>query len=65
MVEKKAKEVTSIKVDPELWKEAKIQAIREGIALNQLLDEALEMRLKREAKMEVLSKKHEKEAKQG
>jgi hypothetical protein len=38
--------VTSMKVDGELWKKAKIQAIQEGISLQELLSEALEMRLK-------------------
>lgn len=37
----KPREVTSLKVNPDLWKEAKIQAIREGITLGDLLDEAV------------------------
>lgn len=32
-----AKAVTSIRVDEELWKEAKIHAIRKGITLSELI----------------------------
>jgi hypothetical protein len=49
--------VTSMKVDDELWKKAKIQAIQEGISLQELLSEALEMRLKDAGKMERLQSK--------
>ena len=34
--------VTSVKVDEELWKEAKKAAIDEGITLQDLLNEAVE-----------------------
>ena len=37
----KKKEATSIKVDPELWKEAKIEAIRQDMELSQLVENAL------------------------
>lgn len=36
------REVTSIKVKPELWKEAKIAAIRQDIELSELVERALE-----------------------
>lgn len=49
--------VTSVKVDEDLWKEAKILAIREGITLQELLNEALEMRLKDSGKVERLTRK--------
>lgn len=39
------KMVTSIKVDRELWKEAKIHAIKNGMALYALLDKALRREL--------------------
>ena len=39
------KMVTSIKVDRELWKEAKIRAIKNGMALYELLDKALRKEL--------------------
>lgn len=33
--------VTSLRVDPELWKEAKVQAIRSDMTLQELVEEAL------------------------
>ena len=33
--------VTSVRINPELWKRAKITAIEEGITLSKLLEEAL------------------------
>jgi len=38
----RAKEPTSIKVNPDLWKEAKIEAIRHGKTLSEVVEEALE-----------------------
>lgn len=35
------KEVTSVKVDPNLWKEAKIEAIKQGTTLSEVIEEAL------------------------
>jgi predicted HicB family RNase H-like nuclease len=35
------KKKTSIKIDPELWKEAKIEAIRRGTDVSKLIEEAL------------------------
>jgi len=32
---------TSIKIDPELWKEAKIEAIRHDMTLSELVEEAI------------------------
>lgn len=40
---KKAK--TSIKIDPDLWKEVKIEAIRREITVSDLLEEALKKEL--------------------
>lgn len=40
MAEKKQM-VTSLRVDPELWKEAKVQAIRHDMTLTGVVDEAL------------------------
>lgn len=37
--------VTSIKVDDELWKEARIEAIRRGISVAELLNAALRREL--------------------
>ena len=36
------KEATSIKINPELWKEAKIEAIRQGKTVSTLVEEAIE-----------------------
>ncbi len=40
------REATSIKIDPNLWKEAKIEAIRRDIDLSVLVEEALRKELK-------------------
>jgi hypothetical protein len=37
--------VTSIKIDPKLWSEAKIQAIKEGILVRDLVEDSLRTRL--------------------
>jgi len=52
------REVTSLKVNPELWKEAKIQAVREGITLGELLDQAVEARIADAAKVKALAAKY-------
>ncbi len=36
------REVTSIKIRPDVWKEAKIEAIRQDMDLSQLVEKALE-----------------------
>jgi len=35
------KEATSIKIDPELWKEAKIEAIKHSITVSELVEGAI------------------------
>jgi predicted HicB family RNase H-like nuclease len=35
------REATSIKIKPEVWKEAKIEAIREGKTLSELVEDAI------------------------
>ena len=37
--------VTSLRVDPKLWKETKIAAIRQGISLTEVVDNALRKEL--------------------
>lgn len=39
--------VTSVKVDEDVWKEAKIESIRRGITLTELLDFAIKQELKK------------------
>ena len=46
MVDKKPREATSIKVDPDLWKDAKIEAIRRDMDLSDLVETALRKELK-------------------
>ena len=40
------REATSIKIDPELWKEAKIEAIRREIDVSELVEDALRKELR-------------------
>ena len=46
MGDKKPKEATSIKIDPDLWKDAKIEAIRRDIDLSDLVELSLKKELK-------------------
>lgn len=41
--EDKKQLVTSLRVDSDLWKEAKVQAIRHDITLTELVEEALNL----------------------
>ena len=43
------RESTSIKIDPELWKEAKIHAIRRGVSVSELVELALRNEMERGA----------------
>lgn len=43
----KKREATSIKIDPHLWKEAKIEAIKRDVDLSDLVETALRKELKR------------------
>ena len=40
------REATSIKIDPQLWKEAKIEAIRREIDVSELVEHALRKELR-------------------
>jgi predicted DNA-binding protein len=44
------REATSIKVKPELWKDAKIEAIRHGKTVSELVEEAIEAWIKEHKK---------------
>lgn len=46
-----AKMVTSIKVDDELWREAKIYCIQNGITLAELLEQLLKEKLNEDLRM--------------
>ncbi|MGI0059180.1 MAG: hypothetical protein ACREBJ_05370 [Nitrosotalea sp.] len=48
MTDDKIKRVaTSIKIDPDIWKEAKIEAITRDMDLSQLVESALKKELKK------------------
>jgi predicted HicB family RNase H-like nuclease len=53
-VDDKKQLVTSLRIDPEIWKEAKVAAIQNDITLTQLVEEAIncwiEMRNKNKPK---------------
>lgn len=42
-MKKSERVTTSIKIDPEKWKKAKIEAIKHGIELSELIDEAIDI----------------------
>lgn len=44
------REATSIKVKPDLWKEAKIEAIKQGKTVSELVEEAIEAWIKKHKK---------------
>jgi len=46
------REATSIKIRPTVWKEAKIEAIKQGITVSQLVEEAVEMWIDRKSRQE-------------
>jgi len=46
MVENRKEMITSLRVDSELWKEAKVQAIRHDMTLTKLIEEALKKWIK-------------------
>jgi predicted DNA-binding protein len=44
------REATSIKVKPDVWKDAKIEAIRQGKTVSELVEEAIEAWIKEHKK---------------
>lgn len=52
MSESKAekREATSIKIKPRLWKDAKIQAIKDSITVSALVEQAIEKYIKEHSK---------------
>ena len=44
------REATSIKIKPRIWKDAKIEAIKENKTLSQLVEEAIEKYIKEHSK---------------
>jgi hypothetical protein len=43
------REATSIKINPQLWKQAKIEAIRNDLELSELVEQAIEKWIEDEA----------------
>ena len=43
------REATSIKIRPDIWKEARIQAIRNDMEVSELVEQAIELWINREA----------------
>lgn len=46
------REATSIKIKPQLWKDAKIEAIKQGMTVSELVEEALEEWIDEQARKE-------------
>jgi predicted HicB family RNase H-like nuclease len=51
-IEEKKQLVTSLRIDPDLWKHAKIEAIQHDITLTQLVEEAIDCWIKMKKKKE-------------
>jgi predicted HicB family RNase H-like nuclease len=52
-MEEKKQLVTSLRVDPEIWKQAKVEAIQHDITLTQLVEEAITYWIKQQTKKRV------------
>lgn len=46
VTKKEERTATSIKIKPNVWKEAKIEAIKQGITVSELVEEAIEQWIK-------------------
>ena len=55
-IEEKKQLVTSLRINPEIWKEAKVEAIRHDITLTELVEEAIKLWIQ-EAETEKKQKK--------
>jgi predicted HicB family RNase H-like nuclease len=51
-IEEKKQLVTSLRIDPEIWKQAKVEAIQHDITLTQLVEEAIDCWIKMKKKTE-------------
>ena len=50
MDDKKKRIVTSLRVNADIWKEARIQAIKHDLTLADLVEEAIELWIKKQAR---------------
>ena len=49
-IENKKQLVTSLRINPDIWKEAKVAAIRNDMTLTQLVEEAINYWIKKQEK---------------
>ncbi|MGA2309683.1 MAG: toxin-antitoxin system HicB family antitoxin [Candidatus Bathyarchaeia archaeon] len=49
-IEEKKQLVTSLRINPEIWKQAKVEAIQHDITLTQLVEEAINCWIKEKTK---------------
>jgi hypothetical protein len=49
-IEEKKQLVTSLRIDPEIWKQARVEAIQHDITLTQLVEEAINCWIKEKKK---------------
>ena len=49
-IKEEKREATSIKIKPKIWKDAKIEAIKESKTVSQLVEEAIEKYIKEHGK---------------
>jgi predicted HicB family RNase H-like nuclease len=47
-IEERKQLVTSLRIDPQIWKQAKIEAIKHDITLTELLEEAINCWIKQQ-----------------
>ncbi len=55
--EEKKQLVTSLRIDPEIWKEAKVQAIKNDMTLTELVEEAIRLWIQEKMEQGKQSKK--------
>jgi hypothetical protein len=51
-IEEKKQLVTSLRIDPQIWKQAKVEAIQHDISLTQLVEEAIDCWIRMKKKNE-------------
>ena len=49
-IKEEKREATSIKIKPKIWKDAKIEAIKESITVSKLVEDAIEKYIKEHGK---------------
>ena len=49
-IKEEKREATSIKIKPKIWKDAKIEAIKESITVSQLVEQAIQKYIKEHEK---------------